>query len=217
MLSQMAGLQAVELSFLPWNEEVAGRKLSLAVGEDEEREISYLHPHARGEVFQVTGSAVIRLLSPDRKSEGGEMPALTLPMPAGATRVLCLLLPAEEHATGLRALVLDDSPEGFAWGTLRTLNATGQPVILTWEKQFRQLPASAKPVDIKPGGRTRHMQVRLYAKKTDPRPLYSAVWKYDENLRQLLLILPGKDRSQGVADFRFITEDRRALSEEKKQ
>lgn len=210
LCSALAGgrATAAPICILPWDEAVAGRKLSIAWGETV-REVGYLHPAARSEPISVpTGSDSLRLVTNDRRDAEGN--PLTLPLrPAdGIKKPLLILLPDPKADSGLRTLIIEDDQGDFGWGTFRLINVTAHPLAFRWDKKGQELKPGWKATDIEPGGKPRNMEVFLYDKKDLENPLYRAVWEYRPDMRQLVFVVPSQDASMGPYQFKFVPETR---------
>lgn len=73
------------------------------------------------------------------------------------------------------------------------------------------IPAAWTPIQVKPGGADRNMQVQLFLHDQPNPPLYSAVWEHRDTYRNLVFIVPNEDPRLGPVAFKFLTEDRRVL------
>lgn len=197
---------AVPLKFLAWDESVAARKLSVAYGK-KSIDIGYMHPSARTDPLAVPADAEnLRLVTRDRTDEKGRLLFVPLRIPAGVKKPLFLLMPDKKTKTGLRVLVFNDDPARFRWGTIRLLNFTGRPLVLRWGKKTVHLPNTTRPMTIAPGGKTRNVEVQLYLKDNSKRPLYSALWEYRADMRQIVFAVPNSDPALGPVAFKFISE-----------
>jgi hypothetical protein len=124
---------------------------------------------------------------------------------------LILILPDEAHPSGIRLLVVDDDPAGFKWGTYRFLNTTPKELVVQMEQKAVRVPNGWKPVDLDLGGETRGVGARVALAEAIEKPLYSAVWEYDANVRTLCFLVPGTDPRLSPVAFKSIPEDRQSL------
>jgi len=133
---------------------------------------------------------------------------------------LALLMPDPKAGRGLRAVILEDDPVGFQWGTIRLINATGKDLLFKGETKVVALGAGWTPVDVSLGGKRRNIEVLLALKEQPKQPLFSAVWEYRDDQRQLVFVIPNKDVGEAPVDFKFILEskiDEAAAKEQKPQ
>lgn len=199
-------LEAANLRFLAWNDEVASRAFNLAHGR-ERTEVGYLHPSARSAPFEVPeDSPNLRLELSGQTDAEGQPAAIPLKLRDGIDEALVILLPDPKAPTGVRTLILDDSIANFSWGTIRLLNATPKELAFRWDKQAKRVPSGWKPTDISPGGNDRNMEVFLYLTDDLKNPLYSAVWEQREDTRQLVFLVPSTNSSLGPVEFKIIPE-----------
>jgi hypothetical protein len=211
-LASVLSLGAVPLRVLAWNDEIAARKLAISHAKGTE-ELVGLHPSQRSKVYQVPpgegAPAVIVAL--DRKDAEGKPSTSAIKITEGVRKPLLILLPDTKAASGLRLLVLDDDLAGFSWGSIRLVNTTGKPLVFKWDKSLMVVPGAWKPVEVKPGGADRNMQVQLFFHDQADSPVYSAVWEHRDTYRNLVFIVPNEDPRLGAVAFKFLTEDRRVL------
>lgn len=208
LLSAAVPAFAAPLRVLAWDEEVAQRKLAIGFGKDL-KEVGYMHPAARTAPIKLPADVEnLRLVATDRKNDDGTPVAVPLTIKEGIKHPLLLVLPDPKSKAGVRPLILEDDSETFKWGTIRLINATPEPMIFRWEKLSKALPPGWTPVDVEPGGKSRNMEVFLYRKSDVKRPLYSAVWEHQDDMRQLVFVIPGTDPSQGPVSFKFVPENR---------
>ena len=209
LCSAFAG--AVPVRFLAWDSGVSSREIGVAWG-SKSLEIGYMHPSKRTDKIDVPAEAdSLRIVALDKEPTDNVFPSLPLDIRSGMKNPLVILLPDEKAPTGLRLIVLEDDVSDFRWGTIRLINATGQELFFIHERKPTKLAANWAPVTIAPGGVSRNIGVAVFHKDKRDRPIYSAVWQHREELRQLVFMVPNKDQSRGPVDFKFITENRRAL------
>ena len=198
----------ISLRILPWDDETAERKLSIAYGTTIV-ETGYLHPSARSQEIKLPEeTANLRLEANDRKAEDGKPESVRINLPAGIKKPLLLILPDKKAKTGVRTLVIEDDQSAFRWGTIRLINVTPQPLVFRWEKKAKAVPAGWKPVNISPEGKSRNLEVFLYLKDDLKKHLYSAVWEHRTDMRQLVFMVPSTDTSLGPVEFKFVPEIR---------
>jgi len=201
-------LAAVPLRILPWNKEVAERKLSIAYN-DKELETGYLHPSARSEPVAIpAGATGLRVVTQDRTDEQGRPLSVALRLPSGVRRPLLILLPDPKQKPGLRPFIIEDDPADFAWGSFRLFNVTPKALAFRWGKSGKELKPGWTATDIEPGGEPRNLEVYLYDKGDLANPLYRAVWEYRKDMRQLVFVVPSQDASLGPYQFKFVPETR---------
>ncbi|MFZ9935576.1 MAG: hypothetical protein ACO3JG_00800 [Luteolibacter sp.] len=203
---------AIPIRFLPWDDQVASRKIGFSTGE-EVVEIPDLHPHKRSKAFAwevgKTGPAIIDM---DRTNPGGEAASEPLKLPAGIKEPLVLILPDNGRPSGLRCFVIEDAAGAFGWGNMRFLNVTGRELLVKLEKTVKSLPVVCKPVDFVPGGGSRNIGIQIAARDDLTAILYSSVWEHHPDVRKLVIVLPGADASTGALDVKVIPEDRRSAA-----
>jgi hypothetical protein len=196
---------------LAWDDEVAARKLALVSGKSLV-EITNMHSRKRTEPLRIkiSEALVIRALdkSPGPDGKPVERPCV---VPATVKFPLILILPDESHPSGIRLLVVDDDPAGFKWGTYRFLNTTPKELVVQMEQKAVRVPNGWKPVDLDLGGETRGVGARVALAEAIEKPLYSAVWEYDANVRTICFLVPGTDPRLSPVAFKSIPEDRQSL------
>ncbi|RYD65149.1 MAG: hypothetical protein EOP83_08015 [Verrucomicrobiaceae bacterium] len=201
-------LHAQPLRVLAWDDAVAARQLAIASGK-EAKEIKDLHPLSRSATFNVTsGDTPPMLQALDKKDPKGAPAADPIVIPGNVKHPLALLMPDPKAATGIRIVILEDDPAGFQWGTIRLINATGKDLLFKAETKVAALAAGWTPVSISLGGKRRNMEVLLALKDQPTKPLFSAVWEYRDDQRQLVFIVPNRDVGEAPVDFKFILESK---------
>ncbi|MFC5051412.1 hypothetical protein ACFPK9_12430 [Rubritalea spongiae] len=200
-------IQAVEMRVLAWDQNIAGRDLSIAYGSKAEQ-ITGMHHFARSAPIKVKAdSESLRLQVNDRLSEKGKPLAVPIALGSSIKQPLLLLIPDKDDPSGIRTLVVEDNVEGFAWGSLRFINLTNEELVFRCDKKQKLIPAGWKPSSVQLGGAARNVGVALLLKKDlKGSKLYSAVWKHQMNERKLIFIIPSKDRSRGPVELKFIVE-----------
>ncbi|MEP4076359.1 hypothetical protein [Haloferula sp.] len=194
------------LRVLPWDEQVAERKLSIVHGSTVE-DIGYLHPGARSKAIKIPADAVgLRLDVNDRKGADGKPLPVKLRVPAGLKTALLLILPDEKSKAGVRGLIIEDDVSSFQWGTIRLINVTPKPVVFRWDKKAKTIAPGWKPVSISPGGKSRNLEVFLYLKDDLKKPLYSSIWEHRSNMRQLVFMVPSSNTALGPVEFKIVPE-----------
>lgn len=201
---------AGEAKLLAWDEAVAARKLAWVSG-DKEVPIKDLHPLRRSHGYP--GGApgtqlVIRAL--DRTAKEGEPPVtLSCSVPQSMDRPLILLVPDQSTPTGLKALVIDDSETGFAWGTIRFINVTPEELYVLCDKKAVAVPKGVKPVDVRPGGEERNIGIRIDFAKQSGVPVYTSLWEYRDDTRSLVFVTPsGDEKRLGEVGIKVIPESK---------
>ena len=196
---------------LAWDEEVAARKLALVSGTSLV-EIANMHPSKRTDALRVkvTTPLMIRALDKPPGADGKpvEQPCQ---IPESMKYPLILILPDVAHATGIRLFVVDDNPAGFKWGSYRFVNTSPKDLIVQMEQKSVRVPHGWKPIDLDLGGETRGVGARVALAESIEKPLYSAVWEYDTNVRTLCFLVPGTDPRLSPVSFKAIPEDRQSL------
>jgi hypothetical protein len=196
---------------LAWDDEVAARKLSLISGAAA-APILHMHPLKRTDGFRLKaeGGMVVRALDKPAGADG--KPAdLRCALAADIKRPLLLLLPDQAHPTGLRGLVIEDDPAGFAWGAYRFINTTPKELVVQFEDKAIRIAAGWKPVNFTMGGAPRGFGVRVALAEAIEQPLYSAVWEFDPDIRTLVFMVPGADPRVSPVVFKAIPEDKKAV------
>lgn len=214
ILTLHGSLLAGSIRFLPWDDEVAARKIGLQDGA-KVNILQNLHPHKRSKSIQVgSGEAPLLLVALDRTSPDGKPVTVEIKASAGFQSPLVLILPDAKHPTGFRTFVIEDNASNFQWGTVRFINATGKALLVRLEKTIKTLPVTWTPVDLAPGGATRNVGVQVVTSEDRDSILYSAIWEHDPEVRELAIIIPGADVRTGAIDFKIIPEDRRTIAPE---
>lgn len=206
LLALGGNLSAATLRFLPWDDATAARRIALQSGSSL-TEITGLHPLRRSRPFGAAENGEFRIVTLDRKDPEGKPVTVPLKMDAGMKSPLVLILPDPNSPSGLRAFPVDDNAEAFPWGGLRFINATGRSFLVQHGQVVKPLPKSWTPMDIMPGRAACNVMVRI-AEQTDARNiLYSGVWEHSPDVRKLVFVVPGTDRT--AVDMKIIPEDRR--------
>lgn len=209
LIASFASVQAASVRFLPWDADIAARKLGFFDGQDIAG-IRDLHPDKRSKpVSWVAREVPPQLIAMDRTSPDGKPVGLPLKFPAGITKPLVIILPDPAHATGLRCFVIEDGSDKFGWGVFRFINATGKELLIRNDKVTKALPKTWVPVDLNPGGAARNMGIQMASRDDLTAILYSAVWEYDPEVRKLIIVVPGVDTDGGAVNLKIIPEDRR--------
>ena len=202
---------ALEVRFLAWDEQVAARPIAVPGGQGESA-IKGLHPLQRSEGLEVIPAAgAIMLRALDRQDAAGKPVDFAVKMPGDLTRPLVLLLPDSKAAGGLRGHAIEDDSDSFSWGTFRFINATGKSLEVTFGTTRKPLPPGWQPVDLRPGGESA-LPVSLSATESPKTPLYTGVWKPENEVRRLVFVVPGTEPRLGPLALKVILEDRRALA-----
>jgi hypothetical protein len=202
--------EAVSLRFLPLGEELAERKIGL---QDAKAltELLDLNPKKRSKAYPcATGDTPPVLLALDRQRPGGKPSGVDIILPADIKEALVLILEDQEHPSGMRTVVIEDSEQGFTWGMLRFVNTVNQALMIRCEKETIAIAESFATVDIAPGGEPRNIGVQLYSEEEPDAVLYSAVWEHDTNLRKLIFIIPPADPATKEFKLEIIPQDKRA-------
>jgi hypothetical protein len=204
---------AMSIRFLPWDDQIAARKIGFSNGTDV-AEIQDLHPDKRSKGFTWEGGEVPpAVVAMDRTSPDGKVVNEPLKLPAGIQAPLVLLLPDNTKPSGIRCFVIEDATGGFGWGNLRFLNATGKELLVRHENTVKKLPGTWKPVDFSPGGSRRNIGVQFAAPDDLTAILFSSVWEHDPDVRKLVIVVPGADASTGALDIKIIPENRRSVAQ----
>lgn len=206
----LLSVDAASIRFLPWDNDVAARKIGFFNGVDV-AEIQNLHPDKRSKPVSWTGSEVPpQLVAMDRNDPEGKPLGVPLKITAGMEKPLVIILPDPSQPSGLRCYVIDDGAGKFGWGVFRFINATGKELLIRNDKVTKALPKTWNPVDLDPGGAARNMGIQMAARDNLAAVLYSAVWEYDPNVRKLIIVVPGVDVDGGAVNLKIIPEDRRS-------
>ncbi len=197
----------IPLRVLAWDETVVGRKLGLQHSKGTE-ELKDLHPLSRSEIFDVKASEETppRIVALDRLDDKGQPLADGIRLPANSKNPLLLLIPDPKAATGIRIMVVEDNIAGFNWGTVRLVNVTGKKLLFKYDENVSALPESWKPVDVRPGGSSRNVQVLMALADNPDELLYSAIWEHKDTERRLVFVIPNQGQGQGPVSFKFIIE-----------
>jgi hypothetical protein len=200
---------AIEVRFLPINEEVSGRKIGIMVGK-RLIELKDLNPKKRSKNYTLSGSPAPALVALDRERPNGNPASAEIVFPTGITSPLVLIFADSSHASGMRTLVLEDSEAGFPWGTLRFVNTADKAWLLRCEKSTLTVRDPFAVVDVSPGGIARNIGVQLAGESTPDQALYSAVWEHDPKQRKLVFIVPSADALSTEVTLEIIPQDQRA-------
>lgn len=193
---------------LAWDEMVAARKLELVTPEDAIDLSGRMHPHKRTPLQSASGGPLaIRALDRDPAPDGNPVQRI-IQIPQNVTHPLLILLPDEKHAVGIRIFVIDDHPAGFRWGTYRFINTTGRELVVQLDDRAIRVMGNWRPVDILLKGETRGIGASISLAENKERPLYSAIWEYNENSRTLCFLMPGDDPILSPVMIKAIPEDR---------
>ena len=197
---------------LAWDDVIAARKLSLISGTTMVP-ITNMHPQKRTPAFRLKGEGGLMVRALDKPAGADGKPVdLRCTLAEGIKRPLLLLLPDEAHPTGLRGMVIEDDPAGFAWGSYRFINTTPKELVVQFEDKAIRIAAGWKPVNFTLGGAPRGFGVRVALAEAIEQPLYSAVWEYDANIRTLVFMVPGADPRLSPVVFKAIPEDKAAVA-----
>ncbi len=206
-----AVLTAAPVRFLPWDDDIASRKIGFDNGK-QVAELKDLHPNKRSKTLDGgSGEIPAQLIALDRTSPDGKPVTAAIKIMPGILSPLVLILPDPRQASGLRAFVIEDNSANFGWGTARFINATGKVLLVRQDKTTKTLPESWVPIDFDPGGMARNTSVQLVLRDNLKAILYSAIWEHDPNVRKLALVLPGTDARTGAVEIKIIPEDRRTI------
>ncbi|MCB1130555.1 MAG: hypothetical protein KDN05_05455 [Verrucomicrobiae bacterium] len=207
-------LRASSICFLPWDDEVAARKIGFKT-DGRIVEVTGLHPYKRTQPVAVTsGESPLQIVALDRKGDDGNPATIELKMNPNIKSPMVLLMPDPKSASGLRPLLIEDSLASFPWGTVRLLNATGKEFIIRHGKTVKLLPTNWTPVDIAPEDSARNVGVQVVERNNTKAILYSAVWEQDPDMRKLVIVIPGTDARSGLIGLKIVPEDNRALAAE---
>jgi hypothetical protein len=203
-----SNLGAAPIKFLAWDEQVASRKLAVAYG-NKSVEIGYMHPSTRSQAVNVpSNSEGLRIEVRDRPPVEGVFVSVPLMIPEGIKNPLAILFPNKSSASGLGLFIIEDDLEALGWGQISLINATSNPLIFSYDDDRVGLKPGRTPVLVEPASESGYMQVKISSVANPDKALYSAVWNYNDGVRKLVFIMPGKDRSRGAVDFKFILEKR---------
>ncbi len=208
-LGACASLIAAPVRFVPMTREIAACKIIVK----DSRGITTLKglsPQTPSVAYPLkVGEKPLELTTPDLKDADGKPASLEIPVPPELKSGLILLLLDTKHPSGIRAICLDDSTAGFAWGTLRFLNMTEAPLTLRFGEDRRPIPEDHSPVDFPAPAEAHNVGVQLYKETASNKILYSAVWEHDPNFRKLVVITPGADPAIRAVDVQILPEDKR--------
>lgn len=203
-------LEAASVRFLPLNQELADRKLGVQDSKGV-TELKDLNSRKRSKEYSCeTGEKPLLLVALDRQRPGGKPSGVEIAMPPEIKSPLVLIFADEDEPSGLHAVAVEDSGDGFPWGSLRFVNTTDGPLMIRTEKGVIEIPASYATVDINPEGEARNMGVQLYSDENPDAVLYSAVWEHDPNLRKLIFIVPAANPAVKELTLEIIPQDKRA-------
>lgn len=193
---------------LAWDDEVAARKLALVAGEGL-LEIKDMSSARRTGPLRIKGAGPLVIRALDKPAGADGKPAeRACAVPENVEKPLLVLLPDETHATGIRVLVVDDNPNGFRWGTYRFLNATPKELIVQLEQKAVRVPTGWKITDLSLGGDNRGVGARIALAESIEKPIYTAVWEHNNDIRTLCFLVPGTDPRLSPVAFKSIPEDK---------
>lgn len=211
--------KAQHLSFLPWDEKIAERKLSLVAGKEESQLVD-LHPLKRSPLIRLpkadAASNVPKLFIKvhDRQDAEGNELTLPLSLPANlGSRALVVIFPKNSSTSGLDLKIFDDSLRNFPWGTFKLLNGTSEELLLRCANQQKRLPPGLKPVAFRLPNNAA-AGITIVRQKQPDRPLYTSVWRHEDDSRRLIIMLPSEDLRTGYLAFKAIPEFNLPLAEE---
>lgn len=201
------GLAQGGLRFLAWDDEVADRELGLVMRSGL-RQIEGLHPLQRSQPLPFRSDQTqIQVAIFDRADDEGEPLKLNVRLPVNAKNPLVVLLPDENAPTGLRGHSFDEPVEAFPWGAFRIINLTGRDLVLASPGRAVELPAGWSPVEfVLSGGASQPVSFAL-AEEPDT-PVYSSIWRREEDMRRLVILLPGHDIRLGALALKVVPEFR---------
>lgn len=205
LLLTLASARGLNLSFLAWDEAIAGRELAVVKGTTP-LPITHLHPLRRTDSIAATPAEtglVLRAL--DRTTADGKPLDFTVKLDSGMVRPLILLLPDPQSPGGVRGYAVEDNPAAFAWGSFRVLNTTGQPLAIALGQDRKMIPEGWTPVDFKTGG-TASIPIWVGLSTDLKTPLYTSVWKTNPDVRRLVIVLPSTDPRLGKIALKVIPE-----------
>ncbi|MGJ8656441.1 MAG: hypothetical protein ACSHX6_08315 [Akkermansiaceae bacterium] len=209
-------LHAQTIRVLAWDQNIAKRKLSIA-HEQKSQPIKGMHHLARSKAITLPAeSQKLRVVSKDRLAKDGKPLSIALTIPEAIQQPLLIILPDEEAPIGIKTMVVDDSTKTFTWGTLLFINSTEENLNFKYEEKNEPIPNDLKPTLINPGGKTRNMGVSITSQENpDNSTLYTAIWKQNKDLRQLIIILPAINETSARLNLKFITQNKAAVTIEK--
>jgi len=210
-------LQAIPVSVLAWDNDVAAMKLALRDSKGSVL-IDDMHPSQRTRVYQLVAGEVPPVVEAAEKADSnGTSRQVPLVFPQGIKKALLVILPDAEAPSGIRSMILEDDESGFAWGAIRFINATGKQVVFVHEKKGTALPPSWDPVLVHPGGDQRSIPVKMFFRDQTERAFYSSIWEHQPDVRMIVFLVPGKDARLGPVELKMISEDRRTVAQERRQ
>lgn len=208
--------KAMEFRFLAWDEQVAARPLAVLGGANKDGvAIKNLHPLKRSPAVDAKlneASLLVRVL--DKKDASGNPIDFSVKVAGEVTHPLVLLLPDPKALSGLRGYVLEDDVANFPWGTYRMLNGTGKELAMRLGSLAKPLTADWKPLDLMPGGNKPlpvEIAMRDAAAADAMKTVYSAIWKPDPDVRNLVFVVPGTEPRLGPLAIKVIPENRKIL------
>lgn len=211
LISPVLSSAAPALRVLPWDQAIAARKFAL-VSSESVVEIKDLHPSKRTPFIRLKGSGPVFVRALDKPAGADGKPAqIACTIADTIKHPLLVLLPDPSAPTGVRAVVFDDNPAGFKWGSYRFLNATPKELEVQLETKTVRVPPGWKPMDLELGGATRGFSASLALPGGLAKPLYSAVWEYDTEVRTLCFLVPSNDPRLGPVAVKAIPEDRKSM------
>lgn len=191
-----------KLTFLAWTQSVVDRRL--AIGAEESSLIEGLHLFSRSE--PIDWSPGFPLIVKDVESAPEAVPLL-IEIPDSVDRPLVILRPSESGPLGLQALVVEDSPASFPWGSFRIFNATARPLDLVTRSQLVKLQPGWEPTDFSlSGDQNESVVITIEDSNRERRIVYSTIWTAGPDTRRLVFILPSQNPRLGLIELRVIPE-----------
>lgn len=204
------GAKAVEIRFVPLNQEVADRKIGIRA-DNGITELKDLNAKKRSKAYPSdVGAAPLALVALDRQRPNGNPATAEVTISPEMKSPLVLILPNEEDPSGMTAIAVEDSDIGFPWGSLRFVNTSDKPLMIRHEKGVQPVAESIAVADIVLEGEARNMGIQLFSESEPDEILYSAVWEHDPNQRKLIFIVPAADPKTKELTVEIIPQDKRA-------
>jgi len=204
-----------DIRFLAWDDEMARRSLLVVSGE-QAYPVLELHPLQRSRTVTLVNDPENEFpvflvdsadSSPDAENQNEGLPRIPLLISPEIDQPLVVLLPDESSPLGLRPLVLEDSREGFDWGSFRILNTTPSPLVFLTPDRRLELPPNWRPVDLRLNGNdNKPVVIGIEDPERGMLSIYSSIWMPSPESRRLVLILPSTDQRLGYLNLRIITE-----------
>jgi hypothetical protein len=204
---------AVSVRFLAWDESLMSQKIMVMKDKDKGQLIKDLHPLKRSINYQVADNEPLKLHPDGKNNQDGSPVILDVPL-NGFTKPLVIVIPNDKVPSGLAAIAIEDNETNFKWGSYMVFNATREDLVMVVDKVPTKIPVGWKPVMITPKKIDGPAGVELRPAKDLKTVVYSMIWQGAEDMRRLVIIVPGNDARLGAYAPKIIPEDKAGIAAE---